>query len=1279
MSGYTRQSAADIIPTATVRAAPINNELNAIRDTFAFDGTGVTGHKHDGSSDEGSYVPLIADVDGNNKVVVDTANNRVGVFTEVSSAPVEQVRIQDGVIVPVADNDIDLGTSSVEFKNLYLDGTAKIDTLTVDENATVAGTLGVTGLSTLASADINAGTIDGTVIGAASAQAITGTLITASTGFSGTLTGNVTGNLTGNSAGTHTGPVIGNVTGNVTSTGTSSFANVTIDGSLNMNSGTSATVTGLSTPVDPSDAATKNYVDTSISNLIDSAPSTLDTLNELAAALGDDPSFATTITNSIATKLPLAGGTMSGAIAMGSNKVTGLGNPTSAQDAATKTYVDTADALKLNLTGGTMTGNIVMGANKVTSTATPTTDDDLTRKAYVDSILGSATAAATSAAAALVSETNASTSETNAATSETNAAASASAASTSASNAASSASAASTSASNAATSETNAATSETNAAASETAAATSASNAATSESNASASASAASTSEGNAAASESAAATSASNAATSEGNAATSEANAAASYDAFDDRYLGAKASAPTLDNDGNALLTGALYWNTSSEALFIWTGSVWSAAAFDTSGALVAINNLSDVQDAATARANLGISDITVLDNKTSAYTVVSGDLGKTIYVTGDGTFAISLTSAATLGSGFNVKIWNTGDGTITINPAGAEYIDSATGSPQVLYAYEGIELVSNGTNWYRGTRRASLYYAENANDAAHNPPVASGTYSFAIGAGATSSGNVSLALGGNVTASGAGSTAIGRASANLGAVAAGSGSVALNGSHASGLDSVAAGIGTNNVTYGATGSNSIAMGQLAKATNLSGTAIGTNAIASADYSTALGYGSNATGSGAVALGASTASGDAALASIGANASGFYSVALGESSAASGTNSIAIGTSASSTVANQIALGGATDTVKISNTYTLPTTDGTTGQVLTTDGSGAVTFADAASFELYAENPVTPTAPSATGANAVAIGFDADASNTHNIAIGYRSEASTGTYNFAFGNRATANASYYAVAIGCTTGGLGSIAGGNGSFATSGGVTAGDHAQALGRSYASGTDSFAAAIANNTASYGATGANSVAIGQLAKASGQKSFSLGYSAEASGTYSYSLGRQAQATQEGSVALGSFAKSGIAGKVAIGGYSPNNIGDSQAGILNLYSDTTGDTPEALTTNNSAAGTTNQIILPNNSAYAFSGTIVARQQASAGTACAAWKIEGLIRREGSAGTTVLVNSATTVLDNTPAWGMALTADVTNGGLAITVTGAAATNIRWVATINTSEVTY
>tara|TARA_A100001201_G_scaffold32018_3_gene34494 strand:+ start:1107 stop:1622 length:516 start_codon:yes stop_codon:yes gene_type:complete len=73
-----------------------------------------------------------------------------------------------------------------------------------------------------------------------------------------------------------------------------------------------------------------------IADLVASAPSTLDTLNELAAALGDDANFSTTVTNSIATKLALAGGTMTGAIAMGGYAITGLANPTNNQDAATK-------------------------------------------------------------------------------------------------------------------------------------------------------------------------------------------------------------------------------------------------------------------------------------------------------------------------------------------------------------------------------------------------------------------------------------------------------------------------------------------------------------------------------------------------------------------------------------------------------------------------------------------------------------------------------------------------------------------------------------------------------------------------------------------------------------------------------------------------------------------------------------------------------------------------------------------------------------------------------
>lgn len=84
------------------------------------------------------------------------------------------------------------------------------------------------------------------------------------------------------------------------------------------------------------------------------------------------------------------------------------------------------------------------------------------------------------------------------------------------------------------------------------------------------------TSEANAATSAYNAAISETNAATSAGNAATSETNAAASYDAFDDRFLGAKSADPTLDNDGNTLLVGALYWSTTFTEMRAWSGSAW-------------------------------------------------------------------------------------------------------------------------------------------------------------------------------------------------------------------------------------------------------------------------------------------------------------------------------------------------------------------------------------------------------------------------------------------------------------------------------------------------------------------------------------------------------------------------------------------------------------------------------------------------------------------------------------------------------------------------------
>ena len=109
-----------------------------------------------------------------------------------------------------------------------------------------------------------------------------------------------------------------------------------------------------------------------------------------------------------------------------------------------------------------------------------------------------------------------------------------------------------------------------------TAAATSATAAATSATAAATSATAAATSATSASTSASTATTQASNASTSASAAATSATNAATSYDNFDDRYLGQKSSDPSADNDGDSLITGALYFNTSNNVMMVYTGSAW-------------------------------------------------------------------------------------------------------------------------------------------------------------------------------------------------------------------------------------------------------------------------------------------------------------------------------------------------------------------------------------------------------------------------------------------------------------------------------------------------------------------------------------------------------------------------------------------------------------------------------------------------------------------------------------------------------------------------------
>jgi hypothetical protein len=454
------------------------------------------------------------------------------------------------------------------------------------------------------------------------------------------------------------------------------------------------------------------------------------------------------------------------------------------------------------------------------------------------SAASSATAAASSASAAASSASAASTSASNASTSATNAASSASAASTSASNAstsatnaANSATSASGSASTATSQATAATTSATNAATSASAASGSASTASTQATNASNSASAASTSETNAASSASAASTSASNASTSATNAsnsastattqatnaatsatgsansatsaAASAASAAALLDNFDDRYLGAKASDPALDNDGNALVTGALYFNTTDGVMKVYTASGWIAASsasvatlatFEfvaTSGQTVFTGadansaTLSYVAPALIVTLNgvrLRPGDDYTATNGTSITLVSAAALNDELVVDAFGSFLVANTyTIAQTDAGFVAKTSATGAANLPSGTTGERPGSPSAGQTR-FNSTIGFAEYYTGTQWvnYGNISTPSITYllvagggggggAGSANSAAggggaggllaSTTSVSAGTsYSITIGAGGSggtaSNDNFSATSGGNTTA---------------------------------------------------------------------------------------------------------------------------------------------------------------------------------------------------------------------------------------------------------------------------------------------------------------------------------------------------------------------------------------------------------------------------------------------------------------------------------------------------------------------------------------------
>jgi hypothetical protein len=508
----------------------------------------------------------------------------------------------------------------------------------------------------------------------------------------------------------------------------------------------------------------------------------------------------------------------------------------------------------------------------------------------------------------------------------------------------------------------------------------------------------------------------------------------------------------------------------------------------------------------------------------------------------------------------------------------------------------------------------------------------------------------------------------------------------------------------------------DSVAMGYLAKVEGAMSVAIGVQAHVTTGATQAIAIGDNAkvnAGTSGVALGTSFVEAtDAFAAVIGTNSSTYgakaaNAIALGDLAKASHANAIVLGDTAASSAANEITLGSTSDTVRISSVYTLPTADGSANQVLTAAGDGSTSWAAASggggSPDLYAENYTTGTKPTTTGTNAVSIGKGSSAAGTEAIAMvdgtadsqdsfavggivqsaigGYaigKSAQVYSQYGLALGQSALVSAASYGTAVGYQ-----SVAGAN-------------SAVAFAKSRASGADSLAGAIASNSSSYGATASGAAAIMNWAKASSSNSGAFGFGANATNSMAYAFGAQTFATGDSSVSLGRNSLASATYSICIGNAGQNNIqssikfsgsqhanqGDAQIGLYPLMADTTDATATAMVTNHQStpsAGTANQIVLPNNSAYAFHGTIVARQKAGDGTACAAWKIEGLIRREANAGTTTLVSSTVTAISNTPSWGLALSADTTNGCLKVQATGAASTNIRWTTSITTSELTY
>jgi hypothetical protein len=330
-------------------------------------------------------------------------------------------------------------------------------------------------------------------------------------------------------------------------------------------------------------------------------------------------------------------------------------------------------------------------------------------------------------------------------------------------------------------------------------------------------------------------------------------------------------------------------------------------------------------------------------------------------------------------------------------------------------------------------------------------------------------------------------------------------------------------------------------------------------------------------------------------------------------------------------------------------------------GQVLTGTGVTAGTYivsGSGLSWTVSTSQTVTSTTITGTAytftisqAATTAAGVTLSFYTPHGVVVGGGNNQATGAYSFIGG-------------------------GGDAGTATNRNVASGDWSFVGG-----GIKNVASGIASSILGGGTDG--TTAGGNTA--SGTGSIVIGYSSSATNSNSITIGRQSASDASRAIALGAFATTrGIAANMVFAAcYGPivSTQGVSQSALLVLARQTTDATATALTSDTNAASTTNQVILPNNSAYYFKVRVIAGVTGAGDTK--AWTLEGAIKRGAGVGTAAIVGTVTTTVIATDAgaatWAVTATADTTNGGLKITVTGQAATTIRWVAKAETVEMTY